>query len=282
MTSENDQTEPKKNTSKTTEDLDFDLAGSQRLVSVSTTSSNNSITNSKNNQSLADLVASSKQIARMKEPKSLAVQSYVELKIIHPDMKEKSAVNLYRNLRTKLLQITKNRNFVVLITSVTAGGGATHIALNLASSFSFDSTKTALLLDCNLANPSLDKLLGVKTEFGITDFIENENISISEIIYSTGVHRLRLVPVGNRRESSLDYFTSIRMQILVEAVKRRYPDRFIFIDSPSIGQSADAKILADLCDFIILVVPYAGITESKLQQIIESLDKTKLAGVVFN
>ena len=281
MANDNDLPGSRKNTTVSDDKLDLDLSGSSELVPVEAVTNSNH--NSKHNQhSLADSVAASKQIARMKEPKSLDIKTYSELKIIHPDMKEKNAVNLYRNLRTKLLQITKNRNFVVLITSVIEGGGATHIALNLASSFSFDSTKTALLLDCNLSNPSLDKILGVKIEHGITDFIENENISISEIIYSTGVHRLRLVPVGNRRESSLDYFTSIRMQILIEAMKRRYPDRFIFIDSPAIGQYADAKILADLCDFIILVVPYAGITESKLQQIINTLDKTKFAGVVFN
>lgn len=268
---------PDKKLNQENENLDFDLAGTTALVRLDNTKGENTT-----HLSLADIAAASKQIIKMKEPKELAAPVLDELKIIYPDMKNKSIANVYRDLRTKLLHISKGKNFILLVTSVAESGGATHIAMNLASSFSFDSTKTSLLVDCNLSNPKLHELMHVNVELGLTDYVENDSVSLSEIIYPTGVHRLRLIPVGKRRESATEYFTSLRMRILIEALKKRYPDRFIFIDSPSIGGFADAKILADLCDFVVLVVPYGKITESKLRDAISSIDARKIAGIVLN
>lgn len=258
--------------------LDIDLAVSTNLV---TTNDQQGLVPSLL-ANLSEIAAASKQIARMKEPRELSLHQLGENKIIHAAMANKEIVNIYRDLRTKLLHISKGRNFVALITSAVEHGGASHIALNLASSFAFDSTKTSLLVDCDLANSRIENLLDLECEFGLTDYILDEAISLEQIIYPTGIHRMRLIPVGNSTNSNIEYFTSVRMRILIDAIKRRYPDRFIFIDSPSIGNSADTRILADLCDFIILVIPYGSISEAKLLKILESVDQSKIAGVIFN
>jgi exopolysaccharide/PEP-CTERM locus tyrosine autokinase len=274
----NDSNEsPEKKSTHQEENLDFDLADTTALVR---TDKNRGETNTY--ISLAEVMAASKHIIKMKEPKELAPPILDKLKIIYPDMKDKSIANVYRDLRTKLLHISKGRNFILLVTSVSEAGGATHIAMNLASSFSFDSTKTSLLVDCNLSKPKLHELMNVNIDLGLTDYVENDTVSLADIIYPTGVHRLRLIPVGRRRESAAEYFTSIRMRILIEAIKKRYPDRFIFMDSPSIGAYSDAKILADLCDYVLLVVPHGRVTESKLREVISAIDTRKIAGIILN
>jgi len=275
-THDDDKKHVESKASKENNNLDLDLAATTELVSVPGSGTVSHFTN------LSDLAVASKQIAKMKEPRELSLQELNLNKIIHTRMEEKWIVNIYRDARTRLLHLGKGRNFVALITSVVRGGGASHIAINLATSFAFDSTKTSMLVDCDLFKPTLDKLLDLKYEEGLIDYIEDENISISQIIYPTGIHRLRLIPVGKRRESSTEYFTSVRMKILINSLKRRYPDRFIFIDSPSIGDSADTRILADLCDYIVLVVPYGQVSDAKLEQVLESIDQSKIAGVIFN
>lgn len=263
---------------ESTADLDFDLAAASNLVPIKTQQG----TSREHTLSLHDLAASSKQIAKMKEPKALSVQTLDHLKIIYPDMADKTVANVYRDLRTRLLQISRGRNFVVMITSLVPKGGSSHIAVNLASSFSFDSTKTSLLVDCNLSSPNLDKVLNVTPTFGLTDFIEDETVTLEQIIYPTGVYRMRVIPVGKRRESTTEYFTSLRMRILMDAIKKRYPDRFVFVDAPSIGQSADAAILADLCDYVLMVVPYGKVTESRIREVLLSLDNRKVTGILMN
>ena len=259
--------------------LDIDLAASTNLITISDQQQEVIPAGHSN---LSDIAAASKQIAKMKEPRELSVQQLSDNKIIHSAMGNREIANIYRDLRTKLLHVSKGRNFVTLITSVIEGGGASHVALNLASSFAFDSTKTSLLVDCDLVNSNVEKLLDTKCDIGLTDFIVDETINLEEIIYPTGIHRMRLIPVGKSKESNIEYFTSVRMRLLVDAIKRRYPDRYIFIDSPSIGNSADTRILADLCDFMILIIPYGEITEAKLHKILDSVDQTKIAGVIFN
>ncbi len=260
------------------EDIDLDLGADTQLVPAVTS---NDLTES-HQISLNNILAASKQIAKMKEPRELSVEFLNHHKIIHAITSQKNIVDIYRDVRTKLLHLSKGRNFVALITSVVEGGGASHFTVNLASSFAFDSTKTSLIVDCDIFNSSIEHMLNAKCGAGFTDFICDENIDISQIIYPSGIRRLRFIPVGAKKTESIEYFTSIRMRILIDAIKRRYSDRYIFLDSPSIGDSADSRILADLCDFIILIIPNGEISESKLEKVLDSIDQKKIAGVVFN
>lgn len=260
------------------DDLDLDLGATTQLVpSVSA-----SLVAKSPLPNLDDILATSKQIAKMKEPRELSVEYMDKNKIINTVTSQKNIVDSYRDIRTKLLHLSKGRNFVALITSVVQGGGASHFTTNLATSFAFDSTKTSLIIDCNLQNASMERIFDMKCDVGLTDYILDENIDLSQIIYPTGIHRQRMIPAGSGQAENIEYFTSIRMLILIDALKRRYSDRYIFIDSPSIDNSADTRILADLCDFIILIVPSGEISESQLQKVLESLDQSKIAGVVFN
>jgi hypothetical protein len=47
-------------------------------------------------------------------------------------------------------------------------------------------------------------------------------------------------------------------------------------------QSADTQILAELCDYIVLVVPYGKVTNQQIDACVKELDNKKLLGVVFN
>lgn len=231
---------------------------------------------------LANLVAASKQIASMAEPTRLTPEELDAKKIIYPEMANHSAIDTYRELRTKLTQLARGENQITMITSVCPKGGSTHVALNLAAAFSLDESKTSLLIDCNLRNPGLHERLYLDPEYGLTDFLEKEVVGIDSIIYATGIHRLRLIPVGKKREAASEFFTSLRMRAFLDVLKRRYPDRHIFVDAPPVGSSADARILANLCDRSILVVPYGRVIESQIFAAVDALGEDKLAGVVLN
>lgn len=231
---------------------------------------------------LENLVSTSRQIANMAEPTRLSKEELDAHKIIYPDMENRELVDSFRELRTKLVESAPGDNPITMVCSVTPCGGASYIALNLAVSFAFDASKTALLIDCNLKQPSLQDLLYLEPEFGLTDFLENEVESIDSIIYATGVPRLRLIPAGQRREATAEFFTSLRMRAFLDVIKRRYSDRHIFIDSPSIASSADAVILSNLCDRVILVVQYGRVTDQQVKSVVDSIGQDKIAGVILN
>ncbi len=228
------------------------------------------------------IATASRQIATMKEPNALPQELLKKNRIIFPEMQSRQVANAFREIRTKLLRQLQGQNFVTMVTSVSARGGGSFIALNLAAAFAFDDSKTALLVDCNLRDPSQHNLIGAEPEYGLIDYLENPELVAEKIIYPSGIHRLRVIPVGRRRENVAEYFTSLRMRNLIDSVQERYSDRYIILDAPPVGESVDARILADLCDLVVVVVDYGKVTESQVMAAVDAVGKDKLAGILLN
>jgi exopolysaccharide/PEP-CTERM locus tyrosine autokinase len=223
------------------------------------------------------------EIGRMAEFGRLGYSELETLRVIHPGMTQPRIMNAFRELRTKLYQLANNReNFVLLVTAVAPGGGASFVTVNLGAAIALDESKTALIVDCNIYDPSLHQLLPVEPDFGLVEYLENMTLETKDVIYSTGVRRLRMIPAGTRQQHGSEFFTSGRMRRFVGELRSRYRDRYIILDAPPIGSNADARILAELSDYVMLVVPHAQVTAEQVQASIDAIGPEKLAGVIFN
>ena len=229
-------------------------------------------------------VSASALIARMREIAPLDRNALTLNRLIHPEMGENGTVRAFREIRTKIIQKTQGGNCMIMVTSVTGEGGSSFVALNLSAAFAFDAGKTALLMDCNFRNPFLHKLFTARKEpfHGLTDYLENTDMDIADIIHPVGIERLRVVPSGGRREIPAEYFTSIKMKRLLDNIRQRYRERYIILDAPPMTESADTQIIADLCDYVLLVVPYGKVTDAQVDACAKAIGEKKLLGVVFN
>lgn len=224
----------------------------------------------------------SKQIVRMQESRRLTPEDMDERRIVYPESSNRSLVNRFRDLRTRLLEKSGGNNFTMVVSGSRPGAGASFVALNLAAAFAFDQAKTAVVIDCNLRDPSLHSTLDILPEAGLTDFLYEPELDISRILYPTGIPRLRLIPAGSHREHAGEFFTSFRMKQFLMAVRRRYPDRFIILDTAPVTESPDARILAEICDYAMLVVPHAGVTPALVEDAASAFDPKKFVGAVIN
>ncbi len=225
------------------------------------------------------------ELSQMQESKLFSDRQLEQLGIVHPRSKNRAVVDSVRQLRTKLFSLRKTGNFSVLVSSVVPGGGSSFIALNLAATIAFDQTKTSLLLDANLQNPFLHKMLkliGRKNPKGLVDFLETPSMGVESIVHPSGIPRLRIVPAGSPQRYSEEHLSSQLCNKLMIDIQQRYSNRYIVVDGPSISGSADASVLADLCDFLVLVVPYGAVSPGYLDSLIDEIDETKLAGIVLN
>lgn len=221
-------------------------------------------------------------IDNMSEVRAFSQQELAGLKIVNSGDEGTEHLKVFRDLRTQLIKRSNARNFVCLVTSAAPGGGS-YVAANLAATIALDRSKTSLFLDCNLYDPYAENLLPVPAHLGLTDFLDDPSISTSEVVYASGIPRLRVVPVGNNREGGTEKLNSARMREFFHEVKQRYPDRYTIVDAPSAAEyDAEIRILADLCDFVVLVVPYGKVTEIQLQSAIEKIGSERLAGIVYN
>ena len=221
-------------------------------------------------------------IKAMEEVGKLSNAEMDELKIVYAGMENREALNAFRDLRTKLLRMSGGKNFVCLVTSAVPNGGSSFVSMNLSASIALDVAKTSVWMDCNLYEPAADKYLGLDVEMGITDFLSGSDVRIEDIVYATGVPRMRVVPVGTHSESGAEYFSSEKMKEFIASLKARYTDRFIIIDAPPITSSAESLILSSLCDMAVLVVPYGKVNQAVLESSINAISPDKLAGIVFN
>jgi protein-tyrosine kinase len=234
-------------------------------------------------QDLALRTRASRSIARITEPHTVTTRTLEERRIIHRDESTRKQADAFREVRTRLLALGGANNFVTMVVPVSPRSGGSFVARNLAAAFAFDEAKTALLIDCDSRHPSQHTALGVKpTEGGLIDYLEHPALGVEKILYHTGIPRLRLIPVGKSREMSAEYFSSFRMRAVLDSLRSRYSDRYLFIDSPPIKGSPDARILADLADFIVLVVGYGRDTPASIAQAASIFDPNRFAGVVFN
>ena len=226
--------------------------------------------------------AASRSIARMAEPRALAPRQLDERRLIHRDDSARPQADAFREIRTRLLALGGDQNFVTMVAPVSSGSGGSFVARNLAAAFAFDEAKTALLVDCNPRHAAQHKALGVDTGPGLIDYLERPALGIEPIIYRTGIPRLRLIPAGKTREISGEYFSSFRMRAVLDSLRCRYPDRYLFLDGPAIKGSPDARILSELADFVVLVAGYGRDTPTAIAQAAAAFDPNRFAGVVFN
>lgn len=222
------------------------------------------------------------RIEDMGEIESFDTQQLDALKLVYPSMPNTNLLNVFRELRTLLLKSQKGKNFICMVTGVGFEGGASYVAKNLAAAIALDKAKTSLLIDANLYAPVLNELIIGDPEHGITDYLSHNHLNIGDIVYATGIPRLRVVPLGDNKEGAAEYFSSQKMNQFVEEVRTRYPDRYIFLDAPPITNSSESRILNEVADVVLLVVAHGQCTPGQIQAAVDMVGKDKLLGLVYN
>ncbi len=221
-------------------------------------------------------------IARMVEPWQLSEADRAEGRIIFPEMEDHAVIDAFRTIRTKILQQAGPGKRVILVTSMAGKSGGSFVAMNLAVAFTLDEKKTALLVDCNLRKGGSQTLVPSEANYGLTDYLESDDIQVEQIIHPVGIPRLRLVPAGRRSDMPTENLGSSKMKSLLAELRERYQDRYIILDTSSITNAADARVLQEMADIVLLVVPYGKTTEIQIWNAAKAIEPTKFFGVVFN
>lgn len=222
------------------------------------------------------------QIKNMALPMLWSQEELYDRKVIFAGMRQRELLNALREIKIKLLQKSKSDNIVVLVASVSSEGGSSFVGFNLAATFALDLHKTALYVDCNPYGSPADRYIVTPVELGLTQYLTDNNVQLKRIIYPSGVERLRVIPSGGSSESAAEFFSSKRMEVLVQEIKNRYPDRFIVLDAPSIQQSTEARILSQYCDHAVLVVPFGKAVTDEVLAAVDAVGREKFAGLIFN
>lgn len=217
------------------------------------------------------------------ETQALSIREMESRKLIHRDASVRKSADAFREVRTQLLALGGQHNFVTMVAAVSPRSGASFVARNLAAAFAFGDAMTALLIDCSLRHPSQAKAFGLNEDHGgLIDYLDEPSLAVDDVVYRTGVARLQVIPAGRSMEMHGEYFSSLRMRTMIDSLRSRYHDRYLILDGPAIKGSPDARILSDLADYVVVVAGYGRDTPAAVAQAAATIDPQKLAGVVFN
>jgi succinoglycan biosynthesis transport protein ExoP len=158
----------------------------------------------------------------------------------------------YRNLRTSVLLSSGSGRppKILLVTSSQAGEGKTTTAVNISITLSQTGEKV-VLLDCDMRNPRVHRIIGLDNANGISSFLSG-NSDLSSMIQQSEIPNLFAVSAGRVPPNPAELLGSSRMKQGL-ALLDEYFDHIV-IDSPPVLSVTDARILGTLVDGVVLVI----------------------------
>ena len=188
----------------------------------------------------------------------------------------------FRRLRTHIIKPgLDNSPKTILVTSTMAGEGKSLIAINLAITIAIDLHSHALLVDCDLRNPTLSRFFGLHSEKGLSDHLSGQ-ADIPDLLIKTSVDKLTILPGGGIQDNPVELIGSRRMKAFVQGLKSQYEDRYIILDSSPLLATTEPSVLGEIVEGIILVVKSGETPRESVQQALKLVKKDKILGVVLN
>jgi capsular exopolysaccharide synthesis family protein len=194
----------------------------------------------------------------------------------------------FRILRTNMNYLNADEDTdtnckVIFSTSSTKGEGKTFTAVNSASVFASNNSKT-LLIGCDLRNPQLHNYLGVsKKNIGLSSYLVDPELKLNDVIFKTEKDiNFDIILSGEIPPNPSELLNNGRLEDLIKEARKVYD--FVIIDTAPTLLITDTLSIIDQADAVIYMVR-ANFTELKILRHIKELAKfimKKNVGIAIN
>lgn len=191
------------------------------------------------------------------------------------------AIESLRYLRTKVIQTTPQaKNNILLVTSCSPNVGKSFVSSNLAVLLARSGRKVALI-DGDMRAGRLQKSFGLEKSPGLVELLQGD-IALKDVIRSTDVDNLSLVPCGGYAETPSELLLDKRYRSLLLILAYQFDH--IIIDSPPVLAAADAGIMSFSAANTLVVVKSRRNPMAEVAQCIKHLkqDAANILGIVLN
>ena len=187
----------------------------------------------------------------------------------------------FRTLRSRLYQLRGVQPLkTVLITSSVPYEGKTFVTSNLVQAIVRQPDRRALVIDADMRRSRIHTVWGASPSPGLSDYLSGSADDLTVVQHSPAAGNLCLIPSGSPVNNPSELLLNGRMKTLLDRLGPVFD--WIIIDSPPCLPVADASVLADVCDGVLLVVKAASTQLSTAQRACQELQSKKLIGVVLN
>lgn len=196
---------------------------------------------------------------------------------------------IYRSLRTNIEFSQMDDDIqVISIASTIPNEGKSSVACNLARIMAA-KYKNVLLIDCDLRNPSVHKMMKISNRSGLTNIISEfqEGLSINSYegvqqVQYDGGQTLTVITAGHRVPNPSEVLGSKKMVRFLEQARKEFG--YIIIDSPPVLLASETILLCNLSDGVLYVVDAKNADKRKVKAAINDLKRNggHVIGVVLN
>jgi exopolysaccharide/PEP-CTERM locus tyrosine autokinase len=173
-------------------------------------------------------------------------------------------------------------NNLIMVTSSLPGEGKTYCAINLAMSIAMELDHTVLLVDADVARPSVLRTLGLPAQRGLMDILLDDKLDLSDVLLRTNVDTLSILAAGASNPRATELLASQTMRNLVYEIANRYPDRVVIFDSPPLLLTSEARVLATHMGQIVMVVEAETTTQHAATEALRQLEGCSNVNLIYN
>jgi polysaccharide biosynthesis transport protein len=193
---------------------------------------------------------------------------------VHDDPRSNIA-EAYRSVRTALQFSTpEGAPKQLVVTSTTRNEGKSTTALALAINFA-QMGHHVLLIDGDMRNPSVHKLLGMPNDYGLSNLLSSEGRG-EKMIQPTVVNNLSVLTAGPVPPNPVDLLMGPKLLLLLNVTATLGID-YVIVDAPPLLGIADSIVLGNQLQNILFVVRGSRTRKSHIKN---ALRRMRLAGLL--
>jgi len=213
--------------------------------------------------------------------------------LVTPDAPRSHLADQYRVLKRPLIANAMGKGAaqlkhsnLIMVTSALPGEGKSFTAINLAMSMAAELDHTVMLVDADVARPSVLRMLGLRPAPGrpapgLLDLLERK-AEVADVLLRTNVDKLTLLPSGTPHPKATEMLASEAMTKLLDDMATRYPDRIILFDSPPLLLTTESRVLATHMGQVVMVVHAGRTLQASVQEALSTIEACPVKLMVLN
>ncbi|MCK6432969.1 MAG: tyrosine-protein kinase family protein [Burkholderiaceae bacterium] len=170
---------------------------------------------------------------------------------------------------------------LIMVTSALSGEGKSFTSVNLAMSIAAELDHTVMLVDADVARPSVLRMLGLPPGPGLLDLLEGR-AEMADVLLRTNIDKLTVLPSGTPHPRATELLASDAMRQLLADMASRYPDRIIIFDSPPLLLTTESRVLASHMGQIVVVVHAGKTLQADVQHALSTIESCPVKLMLLN
>ena len=139
-----------------------------------------------------------------------------------------------------------------------------------------------MLVDADVARPSVMKVLGLPAGPGLLDLVQDDTLELSSVLLKTNIEKLTILPSGTPHDRATELLASDAMVRLLDDIAKRYSDRIIIFDSPPLLLTTESRVLASHMGQIVVVVRAGHTLQADVKQALSNIEACPVKLMLLN